>query len=152
MDKTRGEAFKLPAEWVERIFLRLSEIYGSKFENQFTKPEYVELEKYRWRGGLAGLNAAEIKNALNICLNHLNQPPNVVEFYKYAKEYTPAPLKRPEPVKCSPEKQAHYMQAIREKLNNAGKGNGKGNDPLPAERQSILDEAPANEVVPAWLQ
>ena len=81
MDDAKKESYKLPAEWVDRIFLRLTEIYGVKFTGQWTKPDYMDMAKTLWRGGLYGLNSAEIKHALSICLNSLNTPPNAIEFF-----------------------------------------------------------------------
>jgi len=118
MDAAKRETYKLPSAWIDRIFARLTDIYGERFTGQFTKPEYVDMAKLRWSGGLYGLNGEQIKNVLNLCLNNkIKEPPNVVEFFHYAKEWkAPAP-ERP-PVKTgSPETQTHYMNLIREKLN-----------------------------------
>lgn len=121
MDAAKRETYKLPIAWIDRIFARLTDIYGERFTGKFSKPEYMDMEKLRWSGGLYGLNGDQIKNVLNLCLNNkIKEPPNVVEFFHYAKEWkAPAPEKPPVQ-SASPETQAHYMKLIREKLNAKG--------------------------------
>ncbi len=121
MDAAKQEKYKLPMIWVDRIFSRFDDIFGEKFTRKFSKAEYRDLEKMQWASGLYGLNGDQIKSVLNLCLNNqIKEPPNVIEFYHYAKRWRePAPT----PVitsKANPEIQSHYMQQIRTKLNGQG--------------------------------
>jgi hypothetical protein len=152
MDAAKRESYKLPAEWVDRIFLRLNEIYGDKFMGQFSKPEYIDLAKTVWRGGLAGLNSSEIKHALSICLNELSTPPNCIEFFHYAKKYRVPPPPKVEPTKASQEVHKLYMDKIKGILNGKLKPNNRDigsnrNHPVPANDEPVLD----NEAIPQWL-
>jgi hypothetical protein len=113
-------AYKLPIEWIDRIFQRLTDIYGVKFTSKFSHPDKVDIEKARWRSGLYGLNSQEIKKVLNLCLNNeIREPPNVIEFYHYGKNYKSPPPPRVIIKTASPETASKYMDEIRKKLNGS---------------------------------
>lgn len=113
-------AYKLPTEWIDRIFQRLIEIYGVKFTVKFSHPDKVDIEKARWRAGLYGLNSQEIKKVLNLCLNNeIKEPPNVIEFFHYAKNYKTPPPPKLAIKSASHETAAKYMDEIRRKLSGS---------------------------------
>lgn len=134
MDAAKAEQFKLPLVWIDRIFARLTDIYGTQFTSSFSKPEYMEMEKQRWRGGLYGLNTDQIKKVLNMCLNNeINTVPNVIEFYHYGIGWK-APIPKPEPkTERNKEVASEYMTKIRTMLN--GKIPSNSNTPVPYQRK-----------------
>src|SRR3954465_11152070 len=119
MDKEKRKTHRIPMPWVDRIFARLADIYGERFTGKFSKREYMDMEKSRWAGGLYGLDGDQIKNVLNLCLNNkIKEPPNLVEFFAFAKEWKAPPPPKPPIIAASPEVTSHYMNLIREKLND----------------------------------
>jgi hypothetical protein len=77
---------KLPIEWVERIFVRLAEIYGVLWTRLLLSPNQIEFLKSTWCAALSGLTAPEIQKALTRCQAFPHEmPPNQIEFYHYAK-------------------------------------------------------------------
>lgn len=146
MDEQKKKSYKLSQEWIDRIFSRLIDIYGHKFTSKFSKPEYMEIEKTRWRSGLYGLTSEDIKKVLNLCLNNkIKEPPNPIEFYHYAKSYKLPPPPKPEFARASLEIKNKYMELIREKLN--GSIRNKRLPPVPADNKQVLDDE-----IPEWLQ
>lgn len=134
--------YKLPIEWVDRIFKRLAEAYGSRFACKFTNPSYVDMEKTRWRSGLFGVTADEIKHVLNLCHQGIiSEPPTVIEFYHYCKGVRQPPEKkkslytRTETEQKTGEK---YLQLIMDKLH--GKLDSEGQAALSALDQQILSK------------
>lgn len=120
MDRAELSKFKLPADWIDRIFLRLTEIYGEKFTRQWTKPDYMDLAKLQWQSGLYGLTSDEIKKVLNLCLNGFIQtPPNQIEFYHYGKNYKIPKTPAPDIPKANAQTQKLHMEKIRGILNGS---------------------------------
>lgn len=77
---------KLEAAWIDRIFERMQGIFGDKWSRCYSNQRQLSVGKITWASGLYGLNAIEIKSALNLCERLSNQePPTAVEFYHYAK-------------------------------------------------------------------
>lgn len=110
---------KLPEEWIERIFKRLTEIFGARFASLFLNLSYLEVEKMRWRSGLVGATADEIKHVLNMCKSgYIPDPPNVIEFFHYCKGHKPPLVKKPDLSfeKAKPEVAEKYLQLIMDKL------------------------------------
>lgn len=70
----------MPREWIERIFVRLSTIYGGQFSKLWdgVDPDAVKLT---WSEGLAGVTGDEIGRALQTCLKR-EWPPTLPEFRK----------------------------------------------------------------------
>ena len=86
MDEQKRHDYKLPLEWIDRIFKRLAECYGAKFASRFVNPSYIDVERTRWQSGLYGTTADEIKHVLDLCRQKIiADPPNVIEFYHYCK-------------------------------------------------------------------
>ena len=133
MDEAKAEAFKIPTTWIDRIFARLTDIYGERFTSQFSKPEYMELAKLQWRAGLYGLDGDQIKRVINMCLNNeIKDVPNVVEFFHYGKGWK-APVQKHEIPQASKEVASRYMDEIRGKLH--GRSNRNSYATLSGERK-----------------
>ena len=88
--------YKLPTEWVDRIFQRLEEIYGCKWKIEIQGKE--SLYREIWCTGLFGLTKEQVKKALAICeiFKHADIP-NHIEFYHAAKglPYNRRPIRKP---------------------------------------------------------
>lgn len=95
MDDAKQETYKIPAEWVDRIFLRLEYTFQEKWTSRFTKRDILEIEKMRWASALYKISANEVKRGIEACAN-LRYPPTPIEFYDYAKGYKPIPRPKPE--------------------------------------------------------
>lgn len=107
---------KIPDEWIELLFARMCDIYGEKWLSYIDKREY--LIKPMWSSALIGLNAKEIKTALEKCRN-LSDIPTPVEFYHYAKNIRrPHYPKVPTYNKGNPEVAVHYLNEIKERVHN----------------------------------
>lgn len=130
----------IPAEWIDRIFIRLSEIFGTKFASRFTNSSYIDIEKTRWQNGLCGLTADQIKNVIDLCKNGLvNEPPSVVEFFHYAKglRKPPSPKKSDYTRTESQQKLGEqYLKLITDKLH--GRLDQEGEAALSALDKQIL--------------
>lgn len=85
----------IPREWIERIFHRMTEIYGIYFSDRLNGSDAIrELEITRWRNGLHGATADEIKRVIELCrIGVFRRPPNVIEFYHFCKGHNLPPIK-----------------------------------------------------------
>jgi len=149
MDEEKTKDFKMPLEWIERIFKRLAEVYGARFASKFTNPSYVDLEKTRWQSGLYGATADEIRHVLEMCRQGLiYEPPNVIEFFHYCKGVRQPFVKPkpPEPPKAQTELGQKYLKLIMDKLN--GRLDSEGQAALSALDKQILSER--NGKNPHW--
>lgn len=110
-------SYKLSDTWIERIFARLTEIYGERFTCRYSQPQDMERVKLQWRAGLYGLSVDEIKKVLNMCLNNIiKDPPNMIDFFHYARSYK-VPMEPKPPIPSGdPEVAKHFIKEIKDKL------------------------------------
>jgi hypothetical protein len=109
---------KLPMDWVKRIFTRLEEIYGDKWQAVYCLDK-SEIYLTQWSTALAGLTADEIKNALAMCQESEGYDlPTPIEFYHYAKglRVMPKSHKRFSSSSGNPEVAKEYLSKIRNVL------------------------------------
>lgn len=101
----------LPSPWVDRIFDKLTLVYGHAFIGRWAGLD-LQAVKADWAHELAGFerNPEAIKHALQ----HLPvEPPNVMQFRALANNAPPPELPRlPEP-KADPERVKRALQAAR---------------------------------------
>ena len=119
MDGQKLNNFKLPEEWIDRIFKRLAEAYGAKFATRFNSPQVIDMEKLRWQSGLYGTTPEEIKHVLNMCKSgYIPDPPNVIEFFHYCKGHKQPIVKKEvaSTSKAKPEVAEKYLKLIMDKL------------------------------------
>ena len=95
MSEVKAKDYKLPPEWIDRIFTRLTDIFKEQWTEPLKDPWRLEIVKMQWGGGLYGLTGDEIRKALQDC-RRMNQPPTPMEFYSLAKRYIPPPPLKPE--------------------------------------------------------
>lgn len=73
----------LPESWVERLFLRFSSMYGSKFADLWRGCDLASV-KGLWAEELAGFSADEIKCGIDCCKTR-DWPPTLPEFLKLCR-------------------------------------------------------------------
>lgn len=73
----------LPESWVERLFLRFSAMYGSKFADLWRGCDLTSV-KGLWAEELAGYSADEIKRGIDCCKTR-DWPPTLPEFLKLCR-------------------------------------------------------------------
>lgn len=66
----------LPCDWIERLFMRLAQMYPGKFLDSIAD---IGATKVTWGEGLAGISAEEIRRGLYGCLKK-PWPPTLPEF------------------------------------------------------------------------
>jgi hypothetical protein len=113
---------KLPIEWVERIFVRLTEIYGERWTRLLKLPSSANMLKTMWSTALSGVSSEEIKRALNRCQAFPHEgPPTQIEFYHYAKGARVRSVSRkPTPAHTGdPAKAREHLDLIMSKLKSA---------------------------------
>lgn len=141
MDEQKRNSFKLPVEWIDRIFKRFDEIWGARFLELFTSERDFDFERTRWTAGLYGATAEEIRKVLDMCRTGLiKDPPNVIEFYHYCKGHKqPLPATRTHHTISAPNRELgqKYLKLIQDKLHGRI---SDGDDPLSALNQQILDK------------
>ena len=77
----------IPTEWIERIFVRLTEIYGDKFISYLGNETHTSCMLILWKNSLIGLTPQEIKHALAVCRdNPLSPIPTPIEFFYIGKK------------------------------------------------------------------
>lgn len=77
---------KLSKEWVDRIFFRLHEIFGTSWAIMMD-PSRTGIYRDTWRTALKGLTADEIREALAFYKgSNKTLPPTSIEFYLKAKK------------------------------------------------------------------
>ncbi len=109
---------KLPMEWVDRIFDRMSCIYKDRWTKLYGDERNASLYKTIWSSGLSGLSVNEIKKALSMCEAYpYAQVPTHIEFYHYAKGIrVPSKsgrLAKNEPVAGNPEIAKQHLAQIK---------------------------------------
>lgn len=113
---------KLPMDWVDRIFTRLSFIYKDRWHPAISD-EKEWILKSMWSTALGGLDADAIKRGIAVCESFPNSDiPNHIEFYHYAAG-NKSPLQRNIIQKFergSQEVASKYIAEIKSKLNKRG--------------------------------
>lgn len=73
---------RIPDKWIDRLILRLCEIYKEEFDilidTDIKKNEWIE----SWKNELIGVTANEIKNILSYCSSMFSSPPSASQFRK----------------------------------------------------------------------
>jgi hypothetical protein len=73
------------SEWIERIFARLSAIYGSEFTHKWSDVDNDEMKR-TWASILGGFNAEDIAMAIKAC-HALPKAPNAPEFAALCRQH-----------------------------------------------------------------
>lgn len=105
----------LPDPWVEKIFTKLSLVYGRAFLSQYEGMDLLAV-KADWAHELAGFE--KLPDALAYALKHLpiDRPPNVLQFRALCRK-VPTPEFKALPVpKADREKVAALLDGLRERM------------------------------------
>lgn len=84
MQKTQASATELPAKHVQRVFTRLTSIYGRRFTSLFKDQKALESAAKEWSQALGGLHQNQIANALTACQQLTDWNPSIPEFIRLA--------------------------------------------------------------------
>jgi hypothetical protein len=79
------------SEWIERIFNRLSAIYGSEFTHKWSDVDNDEMKR-TWASILGGFSAEDIAAAIKAC-HSLPKAPNAPEFAALCRQHMTARTK-----------------------------------------------------------
>lgn len=82
-ETTMQSSTSLPIRWIDRIFARLSALYGARFADQWRGCDPAEVKSV-WADCLAGYDADEIRRGLDACLCR-DWPPTLPEFAKLCR-------------------------------------------------------------------
>jgi hypothetical protein len=100
---------KLPKSWVDKIFFRLKEIYGSAWIDGVG--DAYSINHHQWSTALASLSPDQIKNALEYCRQNKDcGAPTHIQFHFYAN-------KPREIIKSAPEIAKKHLDNINASLN-----------------------------------
>lgn len=80
---TLPQKHEVPEAWIDRIFSRLSGMYGNRFTDMWSGVATAEV-KATWADGLLGYSVDEIKRGLAECLKH-DWPPTLPQFLKLCR-------------------------------------------------------------------
>lgn len=76
-------------EWIDKLFLCMTDFYAERWSRQFDRWLPESLLKTQWQSALQGLTHEEIRGVLVLlrqaAKNPTAMPPNHVEFYNFAK-------------------------------------------------------------------
>lgn len=78
-------------EWIERIFARLSAIYGSEFTHKWSDVDNNEM-KHTWASILGGFSADDVASAIKAC-HAMPKAPNAPEFAALCRQHMTARTK-----------------------------------------------------------
>lgn len=107
---------KIKREWIDLLFVRLSQIFRESYLAWNPTKEREELNKSVWACGLIGLSAEEIRYALSLCAG-LHEIPTVIEFYHYAKGIRMPVIRELSPLDRGDQKLAKaYLDEIKKKV------------------------------------
>lgn len=106
-------------ERINRLFLRMSVIYGHIWISQFRQADYLKLAKQEWAETLSRFANVAVENAIKECRKQYEMPPTLPQFYQLCKRFQPrGPLKETvvDKKQCSPTVVRQNMTKIRDIL------------------------------------
>lgn len=113
----------LPADWIDKIFTKLTLAYGRDFLGRWEGLEESAV-KADWSHELAGFEAHP--EAIAYALAHLPiKPPTVLEFRAIARLAPPPPLPRLEAPRADPQRVAEALQRLGPILQGTSTRGGK---------------------------
>lgn len=107
----------LPSPWIDKIFAKLTLVYGHDFLNRWRDLD-IEAVKADWAHELAGFK--DHPDALAHALQHLpsNRPPTVLEFRDIARKRPPPVFKALPAPKADPERVRALISELKSKFSN----------------------------------
>ena len=65
---------------IDRLFLKLSAIYGNSWRNLYRTNEFILFSKKQWLDALDEFDEPLLSQAINVCRQHYKFAPNIPEF------------------------------------------------------------------------
>lgn len=75
----------LSSDLMTMLFAKMRAIYGRKWTDQYASVKDMRLAAKEWEDALCGLSVEQMRHAINQCRDHLDWPPSIAQFLKYAK-------------------------------------------------------------------
>lgn len=137
----------LPSAWIDRIFTRLSTIYGHHFIGRWSGLDIAEV-KAEWGEELAFYGAEERAGAIRYALEHLppDNPPNVLQFRALCRQ---APELKP---LALPAPSAEGLKRMANVMSGAPRMGGVTFADMLARHRRIRDEGRQSPAQREWLQ
>ncbi|MGF6981393.1 hypothetical protein QFZ99_000869 [Paraburkholderia atlantica] len=105
----------IPEHWIERLFSRMSSLYGSRFADMWRDGDIDEI-KAAWREGLAGQNDDALRRGV-AALFHEKNPPTLPRFLELCRPqptmYTPNAAAVTDDRRTPPEQAREQLARIR---------------------------------------
>lgn len=105
---------------IDRLFARLSAIYGHIWQSQFKQESFLVFTKKEWSTGLRGIENESIKLAIEECKKTVVMPPTLPTFYQLCRNFQVCnrkmPLKVVEIGQVTPGVATKSIAQIREEL------------------------------------
>lgn len=105
----------------DRLFARLSAIYGYLWRNQYTTDEFLSLAKKEWNETLSTIDNNSIKLAIDECKKRVEMPPTLPFFYQLCRNFQTGnkirKIETPELKKASPEMAEKALKEIKNIIN-----------------------------------
>ena len=106
---------------IDRLFARLSAIYGYLWRNQYTTDEFIALAKKEWGETLSTIDNNSIKLAIDECKRKIDMPPTLPCFYQLCRNFQTGnkirKIETPELKKASPEIAEKHLKEIKNIVN-----------------------------------
>lgn len=76
----------LPLDWIQRLFVRFSVIWGNKWTAQVSDDDYFQVAVEEWGTALYGIEGDSIASALDQCKMTLEWPPSIAQFISFCEK------------------------------------------------------------------
>jgi hypothetical protein len=106
--KSEPEQHALPEKWAQRIFVRMSAIYGHLWTSRHGNEETWQVARREWAQALAGLDAKQIDHGIVQCRSSYKMPPTLPEFIELCHQYTSLQSKN------TAQKESDYREKLEE--------------------------------------
>ena len=127
---------------IDRLFARLSAIYGHIWQSQYKTPDFFELSKKEWSETLQVITEGNIELAFKACKERYEMPPTLPAFYQLCRSFQPIrPSNYFNPnAKEDPAMAAKYEKKLSEMLQEMLDRKKETQDQLSFNEQSLNDE------------
>lgn len=107
----------LPSAWVDRLFDLLFAMYGQRWTAMWADAQSIDDIKAVWAEDLAGVNADQIRRALDHLKGNNPHPPTLPEFLGLCRQFRVA-----EPYAALPSPRDEPAPEVKALINDIGKG------------------------------
>lgn len=104
----KDETEPLPEKWAQRIFVRMSAIYGYLWTSRHGTEDTWQVARREWSQALAGLTPEQLDHGIVQCRTHHKMPPTLPEFSGLCRQHTSSEAKD------DAQREAQYREKIEE--------------------------------------